>query len=157
MFVPPLPAALVNGTLIVVDSFGLSGDSLNLTLPKLPAGVHPIALTLNGDSADATLTGGVIQIWQPFTVSLEVGLDLGAGGASGGQMMGQMSYQPMPGQATEIQMPQMPVPQSPGKKKGNVTPVGMAPGSYSLGTGGGRGASARQASTPRGSKGKKKD
>jgi hypothetical protein len=80
-----------------------------------------------------------------------------AGGASGGQMMGQMSYQPMPGQATEIQMPQMSVPQSPGKKKGNVTPVGMAPGSYSLGTGGGRGASARQASTPRGSKGKKKD
>ena len=40
-------------------------------------------------------------------------------------MMGQMSYQPMPGQAAEMQMPQMPVPQSPGKKKGNVTPAGM--------------------------------
>ena len=81
----------------------------------------------------------------------------GPAGATGGQMMGQMSYQPMPGQAAEMQMPQMPVPQSPGKKKGNVTPVGMPPGSYSLNTGGGRGASARQASTPRGNKGKKKD
>ena len=81
----------------------------------------------------------------------------GQAGATGGQVMGQMSYQPMPGQAAEMQMPQMPVPQSPGKKKGNVTPAGMPPGSYSLNTGGGRSASARQASTPRGNKGKKKD